>query len=97
MVDPANTDNGGVTLPEITETDWRADLDKMRAASAFLTDDQYKMIKYARESPVPVTWDNCVIQWERCGWGVIPRQTLRDKYVRTQEKIRRDSASINDD
>jgi hypothetical protein len=80
--------------PVITEGELLSEyrrIDEMRDVKervSLLTDEQFELLYYARESDNPVKWEKLVRYFKEKGWGVINLSTLKSRYF--SDKITRD-------
>jgi hypothetical protein len=70
--------------PTINSAELIAELDKYRPKAVELTEEQYQLIRAAREHERQVTWLTLMELFKDKGWGRIPATTLREKYTRAK-------------
>lgn len=74
----------------ITEAELKAEykrLDLLRESeTARLTDEQFKLIDYARTNGKPITFEKILKYWNDRGWKKISLATLRNWYEKEKEK-----------
>ena len=53
---------------EITEEEWKNELDDLRAGKRDFTPERLAILAFARRKPNPVTWEKIEKFWEQRGW-----------------------------
>jgi hypothetical protein len=73
-------------LPDITTDELMKEIDSLRPEhhynKRFLTDDQLKILVYARKSDKPVSWRKLEELAKRKKWAVCGQDILRQEYKR---------------
>lgn len=77
-------------MEEITVEEWRAEIDGLRrddsrGRTVVFTEQQMKILVYARSGPRPLSWRKISNLWKEKGWMGHSQKTLEAKYDKAVE------------
>ena len=72
--------------PKITESEWKAELDRCRHGAPEFTEEQWRAIEYARDTKPAVMWKDLVAFLKRRYNISIHVNTLRNRYETRKRK-----------